>query len=143
MLKRARVANDPPLAGSREAITSSNVAKSSVPPCAGSAQTSSSLKSGAISPMRQACFSCSLFGILMSVCLGREQLGLHRLGQRERPRQRPDHHDELVDQPVLTRVQEVAPIELAIADACAENEGVFAGPLRTNLAFVAEVFEHA
>jgi hypothetical protein len=49
-----RVARDSASAGSSEAITSSNLSKSSGPPCAGSAQTSSSLKSGATSPIRQA-----------------------------------------------------------------------------------------
>src|SRR5712691_10586318 len=48
-------------------MTPSNAPKSSAPPCAGSAQTSSSRKSGAISAIRQRRDSCSLFGSLMPI----------------------------------------------------------------------------
>ena len=48
-------------------MISSNVSKSSALPRAGSAQTSSSLKSGAISAIRQRRDSCSLFGSLMPI----------------------------------------------------------------------------
>ena len=66
MPNRARVARDCMSAGSSDAITSSSVAKSSAPPCAGSAQASSSLKSGATSRIRHAWVSCSLLESLIS-----------------------------------------------------------------------------
>jgi len=44
---------------------------------------------------------------------------------------------------VLVGVQEVAPIELSITDARTENKGVVGRVGRTDLAFVAEVFEDA
>jgi len=44
------------------------------------------------------------------LALDRENLGLHRLREREHCRARPDHHGQLVDQPILTGVKEVAPV---------------------------------
>ncbi len=62
---RTRVGRDPALAGSRETMTSSSVWKSSAPPCTGRAQTSSTMKSGTISRIRQGRASCAAFGSLM------------------------------------------------------------------------------
>ena len=50
---RTRVGRDSPFAGSKETVLSISVWKSSAPPCTGRAQTSSRVKSGAISRMRQ------------------------------------------------------------------------------------------
>src|ERR1017187_7074291 len=52
------------------------------------------------------------------------ELSLHRLGERDCPRQRPDHHAEVVDQSMLVGVQEVAPVELAVTYARVEDEGM-------------------
>ena len=46
-------------------MSSSSAWKSSAPPCTGRAQTSSRVKSGAISRMRQGRDSCAAFGSLM------------------------------------------------------------------------------
>ena len=62
---RRRVGRDSALAGSLEAISSISVWKSSAPPCTGRAQTSSTVKSGAISRMRQGRDSCAAFGSLV------------------------------------------------------------------------------
>src|SRR4028119_1225390 len=50
-----------------EVVISSSIEKSWGPPCAGRAQTSSSVKSGAISRIRQGRDSCAAFGILMLI----------------------------------------------------------------------------
>ena len=44
------------------------------------------------------------------LALDRANLGVHRLREREHCRARADHHGQLVDQPVLTGVEEVAPV---------------------------------
>jgi hypothetical protein len=44
------------------------------------------------------------------LALDRGHLGAHRLREREHRRARADHHGELVNQPILARVQEVTPI---------------------------------
>ncbi len=53
------------MAISRETTLSSSVWKSSAPPCTGRAQTSSTMKSGAISRIRQGRDLCAAFGSLM------------------------------------------------------------------------------
>jgi hypothetical protein len=65
--KSTRIAGEPPWAGSSEAMTSSSIGKSPAPPYTGRAQTSSSVKSGAISRMRQGRVSCTAFGSLMLI----------------------------------------------------------------------------
>src|SRR4029077_2666628 len=64
---RARVGRDSHLAGSNEAAISSSAWKSSAPPCTGRAQTSSRVKSGVISRIRQGRDSCAVFGSLMPI----------------------------------------------------------------------------
>jgi hypothetical protein len=63
--------------------------------------------------------------------------------EREGCRKRPQHHDELVDQPRVIGVQEVAALELAIADPGREHEGVIGGASGADLACVAKVLEDA
>jgi hypothetical protein len=75
--------------------------------------------------------------------VSRLELGLHGLCESERPRQRPDHHDEFVDQPVIARVQEVAPLDLQIAYTSLEDEGVVGRIGCTDLTRVTEVFKDA
>ena len=70
------------------------------------------------------------------------ELSLHRLRQGKRRRQRPDHHDELVDQAILVGVQKVAPLDLAVADAGFEDERMVVRIGSADLADVAEVLEH-
>ena len=50
-----------------------------------------------------------LIGQFDSLLLDPLELGAHRLGQSSRARQRPHHHHEVVDQPVVVEVQEVTP----------------------------------
>ena len=56
--------------------------------------------------------------------LGGGDLSLHRLRQGKPSGERADHYDELVDQAVLVEVQEIASLDLDLADAGPEDERV-------------------
>src|SRR5437588_1537347 len=84
--KSARLIRDGVAVGSSDPMTAINVAKPSAPPCAGSAQASSSLKSGAISRMRQGCDSWPPFGSLISLAPPRRLGPFQTVGYRD-PRQ--------------------------------------------------------
>ena len=65
----------------------------------------------------------------------------HRLGEGVRARQRADHDHEVVDQPLLVDVQEVAAGQLAPAHPGGEDQRVVGGAGGAELADVAEVLE--
>src|SRR5207249_4028103 len=70
------------------------------------------------------------------------ELRLHRLRERVGARQRAHHNDELVDRAALVEVQEVAALDLLLADTGAEDERMVACAGAADLADVAKVLEH-
>ena len=76
----------------------------------------------------------------LSLCVG--ELRLHGLGERVHALHRAHHDRERTDRTILVELDEVASLDLLVADPGLKRERVIMGAVGADLAHIAEVFEH-